>query len=182
MVEGRVRLCYQSQNLKNGVNSPMQAKIATLDELVDEIQALKRAGRSIVFTNGCFDLLHVGHVRYLKAAKAEGDILVVGVNSDGSVRQIKGPRRPVVPEQERAEILASLGCVDFVTIFDEPDPLAFIQALQPDVLVKGADWAEDAIIGREAVERGGGRVVRVAITEGASSTRIIERIFANFRH
>ena len=158
----------------------MLEKIVVLEELIDKIQALKRQGRSIVFTNGCFDLLHVGHVRYLKAAKSEGDILVVGLNSDGSVRQIKGPRRPVVPEQERAEILASLGCVDFVTIFHEPDPLAVIRGLQPDVLVKGADWAEDAIIGREVVEKGGGRVVRMAVTKGASSTRIIERILAGF--
>jgi rfaE bifunctional protein nucleotidyltransferase chain/domain len=155
-------------------------KLIELEELMDEVRALKRAGKRIVFTNGCFDLLHIGHVRYLESARAEGDILVVGVNSDRSVRQIKGPRRPVVPEGERSEVLAALECVDFVTIFDEPDPLAVIEALKPDVLVKGADWAEDAIVGKEVVERSGGRVVRVPLSEGASSTRMIKRILAKY--
>jgi len=142
-------------------------------------QALKRAGKTIVFTNGCFDLLHIGHVQYLKAAKAHGDILVVGLNSDSSVRQIKGPNRPVVPENERAEVLAALACVDVVTIFEEPDPLTTIQTIVPDVLVKGADWAEDAIVGRDVVEAAGGRVVRVPLTAGASTTRVIETILGN---
>jgi D-beta-D-heptose 7-phosphate kinase/D-beta-D-heptose 1-phosphate adenosyltransferase len=157
----------------------MQEKRLQLEELTEEVRVLKKAGKTIVFTNGCFDLLHVGHVRYLAAAKAEGDILVVGVNSDQSVRQIKGPGRPVVPEMERSEVLASLGCVDYVTIFDEPDPLAVIESLRPDVLVKGADWPEDGIVGKQVVEESGGRVVRVPLAEGASSTGIIDRILAN---
>jgi rfaE bifunctional protein nucleotidyltransferase chain/domain len=159
----------------------MNSKIVDRQELQQQVQALKRRGRRVVFTNGCFELLHVGHVRYLEAARAQGDCLVVGLNSDGSVRQIKGPKRPVVPEQERAEVLASLACVDLVTIFDEPDPLATIRKVMPDVLVKGADWAEDAIIGREVVEGYGGRVVRIPVSEGASTTRIIERIIASYR-
>ena len=158
----------------------MGKKILQREELKDKVQALKKAGEKIVFTNGCFDFLHIGHVRYLKAARAEGDVLVLGVNSDRSVRKIKGPRRPVVPENERAEVLASLACVDFVTLFDEPDPLVTIRLLMPDVLVKGADWEEDAIVGRDVVEANGGRVVRIPLTQGASTTRIIEKILANY--
>lgn len=159
----------------------MPEKILQREDLKDKVQVLKKAGRKIVFTNGCFDFLHIGHVRYLKAARAEGDLLVVGVNSDRSVHKIKGPRRPVVPENERAEVLASLACVDFVTLFDEPDPLFTIRLLMPDVLVKGADWEEDTIVGRDVVEANGGRVVRIPLTEGASTTRIIEKILANYR-
>ena len=158
----------------------MDEKIIKREALKEKAQALKRAGKSIVFTNGCFDFLHVGHVRYLKAAKAQGDVLVVGLNSDGSVRQIKGPRRPVVPEDERAEILASLACVDFVTLFDEPDPAMLIRLLMPDVLVKGADWAENAIVGRDIVESAGGRVIRIPLTEGVSTSGMIEKILASF--
>lgn len=159
----------------------MDNKILEREVLKKEVQTLKEEGKRIVFTNGCFELLHIGHVRYLQAARAEGDVLVVGVNSDNSVRQIKGPRRPVVPEHERAEVLASLACVDFVSLFDEPDPLALIQSLVPDILVKGADWAEDAIVGRDVVEAHGGRVVRIQLTQGASTTSIIEKILANYR-
>jgi rfaE bifunctional protein nucleotidyltransferase chain/domain len=158
----------------------MDEKILKREALKEKMQALKRAGKRIVFTNGCFDFLHVGHVRYLKAAKAQGDVLVVGLNSDGSVRQIKGPRRPVVPEHERAEILASLACVDFVTLFEEPDPAMLIRFLMPDVLVKGADWATDAIVGRAIVESAGGRVVRIPLTEGVSTSGFIEKILASF--
>jgi rfaE bifunctional protein nucleotidyltransferase chain/domain len=158
----------------------MDEKIIERETLKEKVQALKRAGKSIVFTNGCFDFLHVGHVRYLKAAKAQGDVLVVGLNSDGSVRQIKGPRRPVVPEDERAEILASLACVDFVTLFDEPDPAMLIRFLMPDVLVKGADWATEAIVGRDIVESAGGRVVRIPLTEGVSTSGMIEKIIAGY--
>ena len=158
----------------------MDEKIIKRAALKEKVQALKKAGRSIVFTNGCFDFLHVGHVRYLKAAKAQGDVLVVGLNSDGSVRQIKGPRRPVVPEHERAEILASLACVDFVTLFEEPDPAMLIRFLMPDVLVKGADWATDAIVGRDIVESAGGRVVRIPLTEGVSTSGMIEKIIAGY--
>jgi D-beta-D-heptose 7-phosphate kinase/D-beta-D-heptose 1-phosphate adenosyltransferase len=159
----------------------MGNKILEREVLKETVQSLKKAGKKIVFTNGCFELLHVGHVQYLQAARAEGDILVVGVNSDHSVRQIKGPRRPVVPENERAEVLASLACVDFVSLFDEPDPLEIIRSLLPDVLVKGADWAEDAIVGRDIVEAQGGRVVRIPLTQGASTTSIIEKILDSYR-
>ena len=159
----------------------MGKKIFQREKLKDKVQALKKAGKKIVFTNGCFDFLHIGHVRYLKAARAEGHVLVVGVNSDRSVRKIKGPGRPVVPENERVEVLASLACVDFVTLFDEPDPLVTIRLLMPDVLVKGADWEEDAIVGRDVVEANGGRVVRIPLTQGASTTRIIEKILDNYR-
>ena len=158
----------------------MDNKIVRCEELKETVQALKRAAKKIVFTNGCFDLLHIGHVRYLKAAKGEGDVLIVGLNSDRSVRLIKGPKRPLVPENERAEVLASLACVDFVTVFDEPDPLVTIRAVMPDVLVKGADWAEDAIIGRDIVERDGGRVVRIPLTEGASTSKMIENIVDSY--
>ncbi|NVM57438.1 MAG: D-glycero-beta-D-manno-heptose 1-phosphate adenylyltransferase [Desulfobacterales bacterium] len=157
----------------------MCKKIVERKALKEKLLALKMAGKRIVFTNGCFDLLHIGHVRYLKAARAEGDVLVVGLNSDRSVRRIKGPGRPVVPENERAEVLTSLACVDFVTLFDEPDPLVTIRSLMPDVLVKGADWQEDAIVGRDVVEAKGGRVVRIPLAQGASTTGIIEKILAN---
>lgn len=129
-----------------------------------------------MFTNGVFDLLHPGHVRYLQDARALGDALIVGVNSDRSVRANKGPDRPITPEAERAEILAALACVDGVAIFDEDTPRAIISAIQPDVLVKGADWAEDAIVGRDVVEARGGTVVRVPLAEGYSTTAIIQKI------
>ena len=129
-----------------------------------------------MFTNGVFDLLHPGHVRYLQDARREGDALIIAVNSDRSVRVIKGPSRPINPEQERAEVLAALACVDAVVVFDEDDPQQIIDRLQPDVLVKGADWASDAIVGRETVERRGGRVVRIPLAEGYSSSAIIRRI------
>lgn len=157
----------------------MSDKIFKREALKEKVQVLKEGGKKIVFTNGCFDLLHIGHVRYLEAARAEGDVLVVAVNSDSSVRQIKGPGRPIVPENERAEVLSALACVDFVTLFDEPDPLVTIRSLTPDVLVKGADWGEDAIVGRDVVESMGGRVIRIPLTEGASTSRIIEKILAN---
>ncbi len=132
-------------------------------------------GRRIVFTNGVFDLLHPGHVRYLQAARREGDVLIVGINSDRSVRANKGPSRPVMPEHERAEVLEALECVDAVVVFDEETPARIITHLQPDVLVKGADWAADAIVGRDTVEARGGRVVRVPIQAGWSTSAIIER-------
>ena len=133
-------------------------------------------GGRVVFTNGVFDLLHPGHVRYLSDARALGDALIVGVNSDRSVRTNKGPGRPITPEVERAELLASLRSVDAVTVFDEDTPHALITAVQPDVLVKGADWGPDNIVGREVVEARGGTVVRVALAEGFSSTRLIDRV------
>jgi rfaE bifunctional protein nucleotidyltransferase chain/domain len=137
---------------------------------------LHAQGKTVVFTNGVFDLLHPGHLRYLQHARALGDALIVGVNSDRSVRAIKGPNRPINSEDERAEVLAALACVDAVAVFDEETPHELIAALQPDILVKGADWAEDAIVGRDIVEAGGGRVVRVTIEPGYSTTSILERI------
>jgi D-beta-D-heptose 7-phosphate kinase/D-beta-D-heptose 1-phosphate adenosyltransferase len=147
-------------------------KIKDRHELAREVRGFKKQGLKVVFTNGCFDLLHVGHIRYLFEAKTKGDILVVGLNSDHSVRTIKGSKRPILPENQRAEVLASLACVDFITIFDEPDPLALIKTVLPDVLVKGSDWADHAIIGRDEVKE----VVRISMIEGASTSGIIEKI------
>jgi D-beta-D-heptose 7-phosphate kinase/D-beta-D-heptose 1-phosphate adenosyltransferase len=140
------------------------------------IERRQREGRVVVFTNGVFDLLHPGHVRYLQQARALGDVLVVGLNSDASVRHNKGPARPITPQTERAEILAALACVDVVVIFDEDTPAAIIEACHPDILVKGADWAADQIVGRDTVEARGGRVVRVPVEHGYSTTALVERI------
>jgi D-beta-D-heptose 7-phosphate kinase/D-beta-D-heptose 1-phosphate adenosyltransferase len=148
----------------------------TIDQARRFANELRASGKTIVFTNGVFDLLHVGHLRYLQQARELGDALLVGLNSDRSVRQIKGPGRPITIAAERAEILEALACVDGVVIFDEDTPRNLILAIQPDVLVKGADWAEDAIVGRDIVEARGGRVVRVAIEPGHSTTRIVDRI------
>jgi rfaE bifunctional protein nucleotidyltransferase chain/domain len=150
--------------------------ILSSDEAVTWVNRVRADGGRIVFTNGVFDLLHPGHVRYLQQSRALGDALVVGVNSDRSVRAIKGENRPVTPEDERAEILAALSCVEIVVLFDEDTPYALIARLQPDVLVKGADWPEDAMIGRDIVEARGGRVVRVPFEAGYSTTSIIEKI------
>ena len=147
----------------------------TVEEAATFVDEQRRHDRTVVFTNGVFDLLHPGHVRYLVAARAEGDVLVVGVNSDRSVRANKGPSRPVMPDQERAELLLALSCVDAVAIFDEETPAAIIERLQPDVLVKGADWAADAIVGRDTVEARGGRVVRVPVEGGWSTSAIIDK-------
>jgi D-beta-D-heptose 7-phosphate kinase/D-beta-D-heptose 1-phosphate adenosyltransferase len=151
-------------------------KIVGRAPLAEAVRNLQRAGKKVVFTNGCFDLLHVGHVRYLQQARELGDALVVGVNSDASVRRLKGPGRPLTPARERAEILAALACVDFVTIFSGSTPLALIRALGPDVLVKGGDWAVDAIVGREVVEGRGGKVVSIPFVKGRSTTAVIGRI------
>jgi len=151
----------------------------TRAEAVAFVTRLRRDGKTIVFTNGVFDLLHPGHVRYLQQARGLGDALIVGVNSDASVRAIKGPSRPVTNEQERAEVIAALACVDAAVVFDEDTPHAIIAAIQPDVLVKGADWAADAIVGRDVVEARGGRVVRMPIETGYSTTAILERIRRN---
>lgn len=150
--------------------------ILTLEQAVRFVDEQRARGRKIVFTNGVFDLLHPGHVRYLADARRQGDLLIVGLNSDRSVHAIKGPDRPIFPENERAEVLAALACVDGVCIFDQDDPHAIISRLQPDVLVKGADWAADAIIGRDVVEARGGRVVRITFAEGYSTTSILARI------
>ena len=154
----------------------MQHKLKELGELKEILNQRRNAGKQIVFTNGCFDILHAGHVRYLTAARREGDLLVVGLNSDRSVQRIKGPARPLVPQQQRSEVLAGLWCVDFIVIFNEPDPLQVIQSLRPDVLVKGDDWPDDRIIGADVVTSGGGKVVRIPVVPGISTSRIIERI------
>jgi rfaE bifunctional protein nucleotidyltransferase chain/domain len=137
---------------------------------------VRAAGRTVVFTNGVFDLLHPGHVRYLREAAALGDVLIVGLNTDGSVRRNKGQGRPITPELERAEIVGALECVSAVTLFDEDTPARIIQAVQPDVLVKGADWPADQIVGRDTVEARGGRVVRIAVEPGHSTTAILDRV------
>ena len=151
-------------------------KLLTNSEIAGEASRLKKAGKRIVFTNGCFDILHAGHVRYLAAARAEGDILVVGLNSDESVRLIKGEKRPVVSQMQRAEVLSGLSCVDYVVLFDEPDPLNLIKNVRPDILVKGGDWAEEDIIGTDFVKATGGRVVRISVVPGISTSSIIKRI------
>ena len=155
----------------------MNNKIKSRAEL-KKLLATRRARRKrIVFTNGCFDLLHIGHTRYLQAARGLGDVLVVGVNTDASVRsQKKGAGRPLVPEAQRAEVLAALACVDYVVLFDEPDPRRLIAELQPDVLVKGGDWAPDQIIGRDVVEARGGTVRTIPLVPGVSTTALVERI------
>jgi rfaE bifunctional protein nucleotidyltransferase chain/domain len=152
------------------------APIVLLDGAAELVDEWRRKGRRIVVTNGVFDLLHPGHLRYLQAARATGDALVVAVNSDRSVRAVKGAGRPILPEAERAEVLAGLSAVDAVLVFDEETPAKVIEVLQPDVLVKGADWAPDAIVGRETVHARGGMVVRIPVEEGYSTTGLIARI------
>ncbi len=152
-------------------------KIHTRTDLVDRIAAHQKAGERIVFTNGCFDLLHIGHTRYLEEAKRLGDYLVVGLNSDDSVRQLaKDTGRPFIPAEQRAEVLTALTCVDYVTIFDEPDPLALIQALRPTILVKGGDWSTERIVGKEFVEAYGGSVHSIPLIPDISTTTIVARI------
>lgn len=155
----------------------MTTKVLPRDQLLSILSSDRTKGKRIVFTNGCFDLIHVGHTRYLQAARSLGDVLVVGVNSDASVRTLdKAPDRPIVPEAQRAEVLAALGCVDFVVIFDESNPLQLITAVQPDVLVKGGDWGIDRIVGREIVEARGGVVKTVPLVSGLSTTGLLQRI------
>lgn len=150
--------------------------ILPLKKLVSTVRRLRARGKKIAFTNGCFDILHVGHVRYLAEARKMGDLLILALNSDASVRQIKGEKRPLVPQQERAEVVASLAAVDYVTLFDEPTPLKLIEYLQPDCLVKGGDWQEEAVVGRDAVMSRGGKVHLIPVVEGASTTNIVEKI------
>lgn len=151
-------------------------RILAIDEAADLARGLRDGGLTVVFTNGVFDLLHPGHVRYLAGARALGDVLIVGVNSDRSARANKGAHRATVPERERAEVIAALACVEAVVVFDEDTPDAIIQRLLPDVLVKGADWPPDQIVGRDVVEGRGGRVVLMPIAAGYSTTNILERI------
>jgi len=151
-------------------------KIYSREKLKEELDRLRKEGKKTIFTNGCFDILHVGHARYLQEAKKIGDILVVAINSDSSVRAIKGEKRPIIPEDERAEMVASLGSVDYVTIFHESTPLELIEYLQPHVIVKGGDWTEEKAVGRESVKKLGGTVVIVPEIRGASTSGIIEKI------
>jgi rfaE bifunctional protein nucleotidyltransferase chain/domain len=152
------------------------SRVKTLEGGRAYAAAIREEGRRVVFTNGVFDILHPGHIRYLRHARSLWDVLIIGLNADASVRRNKGPQRPINNEQERAEILAALECVDCVVIFDEDTPAEIIRAIEPDVLVKGADWAEDAIVGRDTVEARGGRVVRVPVEQGFSTTEIIRKV------
>ena len=155
----------------------MHEKLITRSSLVSALATHRAQGRRIVFTNGCFDLMHIGHTRYLQAARNLGNVLVVGVNTDQSVRSLnKAPNRPIVPEQQRAEVLASLACVDYVVLFDEPDPGRLIAEIGPDVLVKGGDWTSDKIVGRDTVEARGGAVKTIPLVPGVSTTAIVEKI------
>jgi len=158
----------------------MKQKIKERKDLTKIIKNLKAKGKRIIFTNGCFDLLHVGHVRYLEEAKALGDVLVIGVNSDSSVRKIKGPERPILPVEERIEILSGLECVDYVAAFDEADPLELITSFLPNVLVKGGDWTKEQIVGGEVVEKSGGEVVIIPFVQGVSTSNLIETILKRY--
>jgi D-beta-D-heptose 7-phosphate kinase / D-beta-D-heptose 1-phosphate adenosyltransferase len=155
-------------------------KVKEREELRKVLEEAKSKGKRIVFTNGCFDLLHIGHLRYLEKAKALGDILVAGVNSDFSVQRLKGPKRPILPLSERMEILSGLECVDYVTSFDESTPLELISFLTPHVLVKGGDWTKETTVGKEVVEGLGGEVVILPFVEGNSTTNIIETILRRY--
>ena len=154
--------------------------IASLETVARKTRQLQAAGKKVVFTNGCFDILHPGHIDLLKRARTLGDVLVVAINTDASVRRFKGASRPIIPEQERAELLAALEMVDFVCTFDEDTPLAAILNVRPDVLVKGADWGIDGIVGRDEVEGWGGKVVAMPLVEGQSTSGIVERVLAKY--
>ncbi|MBW2598725.1 MAG: D-glycero-beta-D-manno-heptose 1-phosphate adenylyltransferase [Deltaproteobacteria bacterium] len=162
-------------------------KILSREDLRERLAILRGEGKKIVFTNGCFDILHIGHVKYLNRAKGLGDILVLAINSDSSVKSIKGPLRPVVPQDERAYIMASLDMVDYVTIFDEDTPLELIEYVEPDILVKGGDWSQDTVVGRESVEKRGGEVVIIpqfnetSTDLSASTTNIIAKIINAYK-
>jgi rfaE bifunctional protein nucleotidyltransferase chain/domain len=156
-------------------------KVQPRDQLKLTTAAAKRSGKKVVFTNGCFDLLHAGHLHVLREAKKLGDVLIVGLNSDRSVKEIKGSSRPIMPEGERAELIAALEMIDYVTIFDEPDPLNLIRELKPDVVAKGGDWREDQIVGKEWVEKTGGRVAIIPYLNGHSTTDIVDTIIERMR-
>ncbi len=156
-------------------------KILDLNSLLKRLKAHRAVGEKIVFTNGCFDILHAGHVQYLTAAKSEGDVLVVGLNSDVSVNIIKGENRPIIQQDQRSVVLAGLQCVSYVILFEEPDPFQLIQAILPDVLVKGTDWEDGEIIGADIVKQNGGSVVRVPFATETSTSKIIETILRNFK-
>lgn len=154
----------------------VREKLKSLDELAAIAAAARAKGQTVVFTNGCFDLLHRGHVHILRQAKAAGDLLIVGVNSDRSVKSIKAQQRPILPETDRIELIAAMEMVDYVILFDDPDPYKLIAAIKPQVLAKGGDWSSDKIIGADIVEAAGGRVAVIPYLKGFSTTEIIERI------
>ncbi len=156
-------------------------KILDRKTLLEKLNKLRKENKKIAFTNGCFDILHVGHVRYLREAKNTADVLVLALNSDSSVQSIKGEKRPLVPEEERAEILAALEFIDFVTIFPELTPLELINYLKPDILIKGGDWSEDEVVGGDNVKKWGGRVILIPFVEGKSTTNIVEKIKKIYR-
>lgn len=151
-------------------------KVTSLKRLTEELKAARKKGKKVVFTNGCFDIIHAGHVRYLKKARSRGDILVVGLNSDSSVRAIKGESRPIVPQNERAEVLGALSSVDRIVIFNDPTPIRLIKAIKPDILAKGADWAAKDIVGGDIVRENGGKIARITLVKGRSTTNIIKKI------
>ena len=154
----------------------MERKVKNLEELVGIVDAHKKEGKKIVFTNGCYDLIHVGHVRCFQEGKKFGDVLIVAINSDRSIRSIKGFTRPIFPQEERAEIVSALESVDYVTIFDQDDPLQIITSIKPDILVKGGDWNLDTIVGRDVVESYGGKVFALPLVPGVSTTQIINNM------
>ena len=149
-------------------------------KIIARVKKLQKQGKRVVFTNGCYDILHAGHIRFLTAARKLGEVLVVALNSDKSVHEIKGPLRPLVPQAERAEMLAALECVDFVTIFNESEPYKIIKALLPNVLVKGGDWAPDKIIGADVVKASGGKVKTIRYVKGKSTTNVIKKVLENY--
>ncbi len=158
----------------------MPARIGSLEEISTQVRQLQKSGKKVVFTNGCFDILHPGHIDLLRRARALGDIVVVAINSDQSVTRMKGPKRPIVPENERAELLAGLETVGLVCSFDEDTPLQAILEIRPDVLVKGADWGLEGIVGRREVEGWGGKVVALPLVKGHSTTGIVDRVVARY--
>jgi D-glycero-beta-D-manno-heptose 1-phosphate adenylyltransferase len=154
--------------------------ILTIDELTNIRNAIRNNNKKVVFTNGCFDILHKGHIDYLNESKKLGDYLIVGINSDDSVRKLKGPKRPILPQNERAFIISNLIAVDFVSVFDEETPLSLIEKVLPDYLVKGADWSIDAVVGKEVVEKNGGKVMTITLTPNKSTTNLIETIIKTY--
>jgi D-beta-D-heptose 7-phosphate kinase/D-beta-D-heptose 1-phosphate adenosyltransferase len=154
----------------------LDAKIQKLGKLKEIISGLKKSGKKIVFTNGCFDLLHLGHVKYLQDARAKGDILVVGVNSDASVKKIKGEKRPIINQLDRIRVIAALESVDFAVLFKEETPIKVIKAIRPDILVKGADWSKNEIVGADFVQSYAGKVLRIKLIKGRSTTDLIKKI------
>src|ERR1700691_335188 len=175
LIPSRVVEFYQAR-ISTGQTGASLGQVVTRENLVRLVQQRKRDGERVVFTNGCFDLLHPGHIRLLEECRSLGDALIVAINTDASVRRNKGPKRPLIPEQERAEVLAALAAVHYVTVFDEPTPREIVSELLPHILVKGNDWGPAEIVGREEVEAAGGEVISIPLEPGYSTTRLVERI------